>query len=191
MHYLKINGIKHKVTIVNGEKVYDPPLSEEQLSKGKQNLQDIIDSGQVPGVRSDTQFHAGRGTLLDQMQGDENWTNHLVKQAAKRGLRLTGNETYIGQLDDGEGGNPDAFFKPDEGRSEFKRRLQKTGKGCDMPGLTVESRKDIQLQRHALNPKITKKLMQEYRKSGEHSSKTNAELKDFVEKTHGRPIKNA
>lgn len=191
MHYLKINGVKHKVTTVNGERIYDPPLSDEQLSRGKQNLQGIIESGQTPGVRTDTSFHAGRGTLLDQMQGDENWTNHLVKKARERGLNLTGRETYIGQLDDAECGNPDAFLKPDEGLSELKRRLQKTGKGCDMPGLTVEARKDFGPKKRALNPQVTRRLMKQYRASGEHSTKTDAELKAYVEKTHGRPAKNA
>ena len=192
MHYLKINGVKHKVTIDrNGNKTYDPPLSEEQLRVGKENLQGIIDSGQVPGVRSDTQFHAGRGTLLDQLQGDENWANHLAKKAKERGLNLTGRETYIGQLDDAECGNPDAFLKQDEGLSELKRRLQRTGKGCDMPGLTVEANKDFGLKQKALNPKVTKKFMDQYRRSGEAKGKSDAELKAYVEKKHGRPVKNA
>ena len=192
MHYLKINGIKHKVTIDrNGNRSYDPPLSEEQLRVGKENMQGIIDSGQVPGVRSDTQFHAGRGTLLDQLQGDENWAKHLAKQAKKRGLNLTGRETYIGQLDDGEGGNPDAFFSQNEGASELKRRLQRSGKGCEMPGLTVESNKETRIKQRALNPQVTKRFMDQYRKTSEGAGKSESELKSYVEKKHGRPSKNA
>lgn len=182
MYTVKINGVKYIVE--NG--VYDPPLPPERIERDKRVCQDMLESGKAPGHRSDTSFHAGRGSLLTQLEGDENWAKHLGAQAKKRGVNLSGNEVYIGQLDDAHGGNPDAFFKPGEGLAEMKRRLQKSGKGVDMPGLYVAPTAKPQ-KKHALNPKITKQLMQQYRNSGEASGKSNAELKQYVEKKHGRP----
>lgn len=191
MYYIKINGTKHAVTVSeDGHKSYDPPLTNEQLRVYDSRCKDMLNSRKAPGHRSDTQFHAGRGTLLSQLQGDEVWANHLAKQAKKRGVNLTGSEVYIGQLDDAECGNPDAFFKAGEGLSEMKRRLKKTGKGCDMPGLYVEAEKG-RLKQKPLNEKVTQRFMNEYRKSGEASGKSDAELKAYVQKKHGRPVKNA
>lgn len=182
MYTVKINGVKY--TVENG--VYDPPLPQERIERDKRVCQDMLESGKPPGHRTDTSFHAGRGSLLSQLEGDEVWAKHLAAQAKKRGVNLTGAETYIGQLDDANGGNPDAFFRPGEGLSEMKKRLQKTGKGVDMPGLYVAPTAKAQ-KKHALNPKIAKKLEQHYRNSGEASGKSAAELKQYVEKKHGRP----
>jgi hypothetical protein len=191
MYYIRISGVKHEVNVLpDGTKTYDPPLTAEQLRKYEGRCKDMLESSKPPGHRSDTSFHTGRGTLLDQLQGDTNWANHLAKQAKKRGVNLTGSEVYIGQLDDAECGNPDAFFKPGEGLSEMKRRLKKTGKGCDMPGLYVEASKD-RVKQKALNPKVAQKFMKQYRQSGEASGKSDRELKEYVEKKHGRPVKNA
>lgn len=186
MFYMTINGTKHAVTIMpNGQKQYDPPLNREFEDRCAAKCKDMLQSQKPPGHFSDTSFHAGRGTLLDQLEGDAVWASHLAKQAKKRGYNVGANDVYLGQLDDAQGGNPNAFFKAGEGRSELKRRLQKTGQGCDMPGLHVEATK--QLNKVALNPKITKRLMASYKASGAAAGKTDAELKSFIEKKHGRP----
>ena len=70
MYVLKINGVSHTVTIENGVAVYDPPISEERKAKDKENVNEMCRARQTPGVRTDTGFHAGRGTLLEQMDGD-------------------------------------------------------------------------------------------------------------------------
>ena len=192
MHYLKINGVKHKVTLDrDGNRVYEPPLSAEQVQAGARNMQGILESGEVPGVRTDTQFHAGRGSLLDQFQGDEVFANHIAQKARERGLNLTGRETYIGQLDDQEGGNPQAFFKADEGLGALKKRLIETGKGCSMPGMDVAVSPRSVPKHKGLNPKVTKQFMDHYRRTGEASGKTEAELRSYVIKKHGRPTENA
>lgn len=189
MYYIKVNGTKHAVSIVNGLKVYDPPLPEEFQKRCDEKCKDMLNSRRPPGHRSDTQFHANRGTLLDQLEGDVNWCNHLAKQAKKRGYDVGASDVYIGQLDDATGGNPDAFFKPGEGTAELRRRLQRTGKGVDAPGLHVAPDPNRIPKAKALNPKFTKRLMDHYVKSGEAGSMTKQELKSFVEKKHGRPVK--
>jgi hypothetical protein len=189
MFFMTINGTKYSVNIVDGQKVYFPPLPESLAKKFMSKCQDMLESRKPPGHRSDTQFHAGRGTLLDQLEGDVNWTNHIASQARKRGYTVGANDVYIGQLDDDKGGNPDAFFKPGEGLSEMKRRLQKSGKGCDMPGLYVAPDPNKIPKQKALNPKVTKRMMDHYTKTGEAGSMTKQELKSYVEKKHGRPVK--
>jgi hypothetical protein len=189
MFYMTINRQKHAVTVVDGVKVYDPPLDPDVCERSAAKCRDMLMSQKPPGHRSDTQFHAGRGTLLDQLDGDVNWVNHLAKQARKRGHSVGANDVYIGQLDDAEGGNPDAFFKPGEGNAELRRRLQRTGKGVDSPGLYVAPDPSKIPKAKALNPKFTKRLMDQYTKSGEAGSMTKQELKSFVEKKHGRPVK--
>jgi len=189
MFYATINGTKHTVSVVDGITVYDPPLTKEQASHFLRKCDDMLKSRKSPGHRSDTQFHSGRGTLLDQLEGDVNWANHLAKQAKKRGYNVGANDVYIGQLDDQQGGNPGAFFKAGEGLAEMKRRLQKTGKGVDMPGLYVAPNPDNMPKPKALNDKFCKRLMNHYKKTGEASGKTDAELKSYVEKKHGRPVK--
>lgn len=187
MFYMKIGGVKHAVTTdSDGHTTYDPPLSEEQqaffLERGRVMLEQQI----APGHRSDTQFHSGRGTLLSQLQGDEVWAKHLAKQARKRGYNVGANDVYIGQLDDANGGNPNAFFKAGEGQSELKKRLQSSGKGVDMPGMHVEATSEGP-RKKALNPRILKRMMSSYRQSSEGSGKSDAELKTYVENKHGRP----
>lgn len=189
MFHVTINGTKHCVTVKNGESVYDPPIPSESKEKYRKKCQDMLKSRTAPGHRTDTSFHSGRGTLLSQLEGDVNWTNHIVKQAKKRGYNVGANDAYIGQLDDLEGGNPNAFFKTNEGLSEMKRRLTKLGKGVDMPGLYVAPNPDNMPKPKALNSNVCKKLMSHYKQTGEASGMTDIELKSYVEKKHGRPVK--
>lgn len=189
MFKVKINGTTHEVTVLDdGSRVYDPPIPGELQKKFNAKCQDMLKNQKAPGHRSDTQFHAGRGTLLQQLEGDENWAKHLAMKAKKRGYNVGANDVYIGQLDDGDLGNPDAFFKSSEGLAEMKRRCERTGKGCDMPGLHVAPDPNKIPKAKALNPKVTKRLVGHYRKTGEADGKTNRDLKEYIEKKHGRPV---
>lgn len=187
MYTVKINGTKHTVTTApDGTKTYDPPLTPEQDKKFAKRCSEMLQSQTPPGTRSDTSFHAGRGTLLDQLEGDEVWAKHLTEKARKRGYNVGANDVYIGQMDDPQGGNPDAFLKPTEGRADLKRKLKKLGKGVDMPGMQFDPT-NAGPKKKALNPKITKRLAQHYKQTGEAGSRTGAELKSYIEKKHGRP----
>lgn len=188
MYYLTINGQRHAVTTSpDGTQLYDPPLPESHAAKCKTKLKEMLDSQTPPSANSDTSFHAGRGTFLSQLGDDRAWAEHLAKQAKKRGYTVGASDVYLGQLDDAQGGNPDAFFKPSEGKSDLKKRVLKSGKGVDMPGLYVAPT-STGPKRKALNPKITSRLMNHYKQTGEASGKTDQELKSYVEKKHGRPL---
>jgi hypothetical protein len=186
MFYMTIDGTRHAVTIEDGVKSYDPPLSESQQEKYASRCAVMLEEQTPPGHRSDTQFHSGRGSLLNQLQGDEKWAKHLAQQAQNRGYSVGANDVYIGQLDDAKGGNPDAFFKAGEGQGELKRRLQKSGKGCDMPGLYVEAT-FTGPKKKALNEKVLNGYMRQYAKTSEGAGKSIQELKSYVETKHGRP----
>ncbi len=183
MYVVKINGVRYEVE--NG--VYNPPLPQDQVQRYQENISEIISTGQCPGLRTDTDWHAGRGTLLQQMDDDPQWTKHLVSQARKRGYSPGANDVYIGQLADGTG-DPDAFFKPGEGRSEVIKRAKKKGKGIEAPGISVKPREYVEKKGPQLNETYTQRLMHAYKAEGKASNMSDQELRTHVKATHGRAI---
>jgi len=183
VYTVKINGVKYQVE--NG--VYDPPLPKDRVERDKANVKEICETRTCPGLRTDTNFHAGRGTLLTQMDDDPQWTKFLVQQARKQGYSPGANDVYIGQLAD-RTGDPDAWLKPGEGRSELIRRAKKKGKGIEAPGISVAPAPYVEKQGHQLNPHITNKLVNAYKASGEASGMNDMELKEHVKKKHGRAL---
>jgi hypothetical protein len=185
VYIVKINGVSHTVVVnEDGTTTYDPPLSEERKQKDRQNIKDMCRARKTPGVRTDTGFHAGRGTLLDQMEGDEQWTKHLVAEARKQGYNPGANDVYIGQLAD-KTGDRDAWFKPTDGRKELEKRLRKKGKGCDIPGLRVEPAPYIEKTGPQLNPKIVRAMERQYIASGEAGGMSREELRKHIVQKHG------
>lgn len=185
MYILKINGVSHTVSVnEDGTTTYDPPLSEDRKAKDRQNIKDMCRDRKTPGVRTDTSFHAGRGTLLQQMDGDEQWTKYLVQEARKQGYNPGANSVYIGQIAD-KPGDPDAWFSPSDGRKELEKRLRKKGKGCDIPGLKVEASPYVEKKGPQLNPKIVKSLERQYVASGEAKGMSKKELREHIVKKHG------
>jgi hypothetical protein len=186
MYHVKINGTRHTVTVLeDGSTHYDPPLSKERVARDKRNIDDICKSRKCPGVRTDTTWHANRGTLLDQMDGDEVYTNYLVKESIKNGYTPGANDVYIGQMADFDGDRK-AWFKPGEGRSELAKRAKAAGKGVEMPGLSVAPAPYVEKPACKLNPSIVKKLARHYRSTGEGAGMNDAELAAHVVKKHGK-----
>lgn len=182
---LKIRGSTYTVhTNQDGSVTYDPPLPQEIVDKGKANVQEMLESRQVPGTRSDTDFHRGRGSLLDQCDGDHNIAKYVVQEARKQGYNPGSNDVYIGQLAS-RPGDPKAFFKPGEGRSELKKRLQEKGMGCEAPGLSVKPREYVEAPSVKLSPKLTKEMSNFYRRTGEAEGMSDSALKEMVVKRHG------
>lgn len=185
MYTIKINGVQHTVSYVDGKKVYDPPVDERLEKKWNKNVKEMCKSGVAPGIMGDdTGFHRGRGTLLDQMEGDEEYTKILVDAARKQGYNPGPNDVYVGQLADKKG-EPDAWLKPGEGRKELAKRARKKGKGLSMPGLEIEAAPLIKKKQPPLNPKIVNNLKKAYKRSGEASGMTDKELTKHVVEKHG------
>lgn len=190
MFSIIINGTKHKVTLdrKTGVKVYDPPLPTEEIAKRKNNFQEMVETGQLPTMNCDVDsFHKGRGTLLDQLDGDEVWAKHVTSNAKKHGYTPGNNDVYLGQLARFPG-DPDAFFKPGEGKAELKKRVEESGKGVHMPGLDIEA-KPKEIKSKKLADKHVRDLAKGYRASGEADGMSDADLKKTIIKKHGRKTK--
>lgn len=188
MYKTKINGVTYEVVVhPGGGTTYNPPLPAERVAKDKAKCKDMLNAQQPPGHRTDTGWHAGRGTLLSQMDGDQVWTNHLAKEARKQGYNPGANDVYIGQLANSTG-DPNAFFKPSEGRAELKKRLLAAGKGCDIPGLKVEARPYQEKKGKLLSPKLVKQVERQLVASGEASGMTRKELHSHIVEKHGCAI---
>lgn len=181
---LIINKQKYEVYLdEKGNQVHVPPLPKEEVERGKKNMRSIIESGVVPIGRTADDFHRGRGTLLDQMEGDEQWTKHIVQEARKRGYTPSANDVYIGQLADCPG-DPKAFFKHGEGNDEIKRRVKASGKGIEAPFLSVEGEKR-ERPKKKINPNTLNQMERSYRKQEEFKGMSRKALRDHITKTHG------
>jgi hypothetical protein len=182
---LKISGVTYFASIhEDGTIEYDPPLPQSVIDKSKEKLMDMLESMTAPGTRTDTDFHKGRGSILDQCDGDYNIAKNLVQQSIKRGYTPGANDVYIGQIANGTG-DPSAWFKPGEGRSELKKRLIEKGMGCEAPGLSVAPREYVEKESPKLSNKLTNELAGKYRQSGEAEGMSDTELKSMVVKRHG------
>lgn len=134
MSYIqKINGVKHTVTISDdGSPVYDPPLDQSMQRTWNRRFREMLAHRKSPSTQSDTDFHRGRGTLLDQFKGDDAWCNHVVSQAQKYGYNPGSNDVYHSQLvrKDWGPGDPQAWVGPTEGRAKIKRICEERNLGC-------------------------------------------------------------
>lgn len=186
MYKMKHGGVTYEVTVnEDGTTEYNPPLPESLVKRSKQRLKEMCQKCVAPGLRTDTTWHAGRGTLLDQMDGDEIYTDYLVKQARKKGYNPGANDVYIGQLADSDGDRK-AWFKPGEGTSEMRKRLIASGKGCDSPRLHVEPRTYTPKPKKLINEKIARNFEAQYRKSGEADGMSKQQLRQYVIDKHAR-----
>lgn len=188
MYKIKLGGIAYEVTEgKDGKPIYNPPLPKSRVKADKEKFDEICRTGTCPGLRTDTNFHAGRGTILDQMDGDVQWTKFLVQEAKRQGYTPGVNDVYIGQLAENTG-DPNGWFKPGEGRSEVIKRAKKLGKGIEAPGISVKAKPYEEKQGPLLNEFVTKNLMKEYKKTGEARSMDDRELRAHVKAKHGRSL---
>lgn len=177
MYKLRLNGKTYTVTHdESGASVYDPPLPEGYEKKWSANHRDIVSSRKFPSLQTDTAWHANRGSLLSQFDGDENWARYAEKKARAAGKSISSDAIYLPTLAN-EPADPNAYISPTEGRAEVKRRIREK--------LERENAK-----RNApaprLSKKLTKELMGHYKANGEASGMTNSELKKMVIDRHGR-----
>jgi len=133
MFTVKINGKRHVVTVSRtGEKVFDPPIPESDQVRYEKRLKDMVDSGIAPGSVTDTSFHAGRGGLAQQLNGDVNWAKFITNRAKGYGYTPGPSDVYISQLVRTEygPGDPQAWVPPSEGRGLIEKRCRERGLYC-------------------------------------------------------------
>lgn len=83
----------------------------------------------VPGTCTDREFFAGRGTLGDQFEGDDQTLEHITSVAQRNGYKPGANDVYTPALADYPG-DPAAFVPPDGGRGHIRRVCESRGEGC-------------------------------------------------------------
>lgn len=188
MYKMKIGGVTYEVSRdENGNSVYNPPLPEESRKKWDKNVKEMIRANIGPGLQTDTTWHKGRGTLLDQMGGDEVYTDYIVSEARKQGYNPGPNDVYLGQIAE-KAGDREAFFKPSDGRAELKKRAIKKNMTIDAPGISVQG-KDRPVKEKRLNPKFAENIAANYRQEGAYSNLSDKKLMEHVVNKHGRKEK--
>lgn len=174
---LTLSGVKYVITHHDdGSVTQEPPLPESAKKRFKKNHKEIVETGKFPGMQTDTLFHAGRGSVLDQFQGDEEWTRFAMKKAKKAGVSVSSDSLYFPTLAD-EPADPKAFIRPDEGRAELKRRFKQKAE---------RDREKAQRPAPKLSKKLTNEMVNYYRSTGEAAGMSSSELKQMVQDKHGR-----
>lgn len=169
----------------SGNRTFEPPMSEEQIARyrerGLERAREICESRKSPGVKTDTSFLANRGSLVDQLGGDEPWARHVAREAKKHGHTVGANDVYISQLAEFPG-DPKAFLHAGEGRGHIERVCRERGLGCH-GAVNVEGQKrPIKTVRLAEDLVVEK--VKHYRELGDTSPLP--ELREKVIETHGQ-----
>lgn len=182
---LTIGGKKYVITHNDDGTVHeDPPLPKSSRATFASRIKDIVDSGTLRCATDTTDFHARRGSLLQQLGGDEAWCRHITKVARSQGAVITDEHTYISQLA-AYPGDPKAFIPPGEGRSYVKKVCEEKGKsvsGCvEYEAPQRESKKAPRLADDLVQSQMTR-----YRQEGRvDSSVSDAALSKMVVDIHG------
>jgi hypothetical protein len=161
--------------VLNGKTV-----SEESFLKGGDGIREILESRQFPGLQTDDEFMANRGTLGSQL-GEQ--TESVVKAAKLNGYNPNINDVYLPSVARFPG-DPEAFVRHDSARGAVKKTLEKRGWGCD--GLVkVKSReaepKSCRLADEIVEQEVVKLTMED-KKARKAGLK---ELKQHVIQKHG------
>lgn len=157
-------------------------MSADEFSKsGKKNgIKEILDSGEFPGLQTDDEFMAGRGTLQDQL-GEQ--TNDIVAAARRQGYEPSRNDVYLPALAE-RPGDPSAFVRHDSARGEIRRRCEKRGWACE-GSVKVKGRQD-EPKKKALGNDIIADSVLDLQMSDRHARKASVkELKQEVIRRHG------
>lgn len=183
---LTIEGVKYTITHHDdGTTTENPPLPEQAKTRFLANTKGIIETGQFPGVQTDTAFHANRGSLLKQLSGDEAWAKKLAQTAKKNGGVITSDHTYISQLAEYPG-DPKAFIPPGEGRGYIKKLCEARGKSVTGAVEYEAPKRDIPKRKTRLAEDLVQSQMRRYRTEGwADKSVSNTELRKMVIEKHG------
>ena len=172
----KVNGVKYVATKdENGNEIFDPPLPDAVKSEWDRRKEEGFKMG-FPKLRTASTFHSGRGTLLDQLGGDEVWAEHVSRQYKKKtGKSLTGNEVYIRQLAK-EPGDPDAIFDASEGYEKLERSINRLGDHYNM-----HNKEPVRLA-----PDLIDEMESKYRSQGD--TRPRDELRHHIVEKHGQKV---
>lgn len=113
--------MKVKYTI-NGRTV-----TEGEFVKGANGIRDILETRQFPGLQTDDEFMANRGSLADQLKHQ---TEDIVSAARRAGYNPSHSDVYLPSVARFPG-DPEAFIKHDSARGHIKKTLEARGWSCE------------------------------------------------------------
>jgi putative FmdB family regulatory protein len=103
---------------------------------GRRTLDRIIGT---PSLRTATTFASGRGTLLDQYQGDEAEVKRITDCAKSQGYTPSATDIYEPSIARCKG-DPDAFLPASDPVGKLKSVCAKRNIGCEGRGVSIKAR---------------------------------------------------
>jgi putative FmdB family regulatory protein len=115
--------------------MHDPAMSKCSAC-GQDALVRLIG---VPAIRTSTTSFSGRGTLLQQFDGDEKEAGRVVAAARKQGYNPSIYDIYEPCLAD-RCGDPKAFLPQSDPIGKLKQVCETTGRGAEGRGVSIKSK---------------------------------------------------
>lgn len=155
-------------------------MDRDNFLEGGNGIQEIIESRQFPGLQTDDEFMARRGSLADQL-GEQ--TQSVVAAAQRNGYRPNRNDVYLPAMARFPG-DPEAFIQHDSARGKVKKVLESRGWGCE-GSVKVKSREQ-EPEQVKLADDIAMQEVQKIRRQDPKARKAGLkELKQHVAQKHG------
>jgi len=181
---VNINGVEYKITRdASGKKVYDPPRGDDD-KRFNAKFDRMLESKSAPRGMTDSVFLEGRGTLLDQLDGDEEGVEELVRLAKKQGYTPSARDVYMDNIAE-RPGDPAAFVNADA-RGHVKRVCEQRGWAI-RGAVNVDSREpesDPWDERKDLGEDIVREEVARRRMNPENSARSYGDLREEVIDTH-------
>jgi putative FmdB family regulatory protein len=92
----------------------------------------------APAIRTDATFVRGKGTLLDQFQGDEAEVKRVTDAAKSQGYTPSASDIYEPCIAKCKG-DPEAFLPASDPVGSLRRVCKKRGIGCEGRGVTIKA----------------------------------------------------
>lgn len=179
----RYNGISYtEIKYEDGRVEHDPPLPEGLLEKWAGNFAEIVRTRKGPGLKTENNFFAGRGTLAEQFKDDPGFLERIVSRARAKGFEPNPNSVYFESVANDDG-DPDAFVTQAEGLGKLRKVCEKRGLYCEELGtqkFDVAPSQNVRLAEDLVQEQMAK-----YRQTPEHEKTSDAELREFVIETHG------
>lgn len=155
-------------------------MDRDSFLEGSNGVEEIIQTRQFPGLQTDDEFMAGRGTLADQL-GDQ--TLKVVNAAQRNGYRPKHTDVYLPAMARFPG-DPQAFIQHDSARGKVKKTLEARGWGCE--GSVKVKARQTEPKRVKLADDLAHEEITALRQRDKHARKANLkELKQHVAEKHG------
>lgn len=172
---------------VDGEIVYDPPFTPEEIAEQRARFREMLNARQPPGTKgTDRAFLQDRHDECGFTEGPEWLKNMVVERAHAAGIKTYGKVYAPGLCNSLGPQDPRAWISDTH---EFRKVAEERNLTCqgavEHKGREVEPPKDVQLAPHLL-----KKIDDDYgRQDPNWKKKHPQERKEAIIDCHGAPAK--